>query len=48
MRLARTLASDTRGSAAAELMLVMPILLIIMMGAFELGNYFRSEHILVQ
>lgn len=29
-------------------MLVVPILLVIMMGAFELGNYFRSEHILVQ
>jgi len=44
----RDLVRDSRGSAAAELMLVMPILLIIMMGAFELGNYFRSEHILVQ
>jgi Flp pilus assembly protein TadG len=48
MNSVQDLARDTRGSAAAELMLVMPILLIIMMGAFELGNYFRSEHILVQ
>lgn len=44
----RGLFRDTRGSAAAELMLVLPILLIIMMGAFELGNYFRSEHILIE
>ena len=28
--------------------LVLPILLSIMMGAFELGNYFRSEHILLE
>lgn len=39
---------DARGTAAAEMALVLPLLLIIMFGSFELGNYFRNEHILVK
>ncbi|MEO5641458.1 MAG: TadE/TadG family type IV pilus assembly protein [Sphingomicrobium sp.] len=39
---------STRGSAAAELALVTPLLLIIMMGSVELGNFFMDEHILVK
>ena len=39
------LASDRIGSAAAELALVMPLLLALMLGGFELGNYFLSEHV---
>jgi Flp pilus assembly protein TadG len=34
------------GTAAAEMALVLPILLTLMFGAFELGNYFQSEHVL--
>src|SRR5690349_9425328 len=39
---------ETRGSAAAEMALVAPLLLIIMMGSVELGNYFMNEHSLVK
>jgi Flp pilus assembly protein TadG len=39
---------NVRGTAAAELALVLPLLLIIMFGSFEIGNYFRNEHILVK
>ena len=38
----------TRGTAAAEMALVTPLLLILMMGSVELGNYFYNEHILVK
>ena len=38
----------TRGTAAAEMALVMPLLLILMMGSVEIGNYFYNEHILVK
>lgn len=33
-----------RGTAAAEMALVTPLLITLMFGAFELGNYFLSEH----
>jgi Flp pilus assembly protein TadG len=42
------LRSNNRGSAAAEMALVLPLLLILAFGSVELGNYFRSEHILVK
>lgn len=32
------------GSAAAEMALVAPMLIALMFGSFELGNYFMSEH----
>ena len=35
---------DDRGSAAIEMALVTPIFLVLMFGAFDLGNYFMSEH----
>jgi len=37
---------DEGASAAAEMALVLPMLLTLMFGAFELGNYFQSEHVL--
>ena len=43
-----SLRRDTEGAAAAELVLVMPLLLIIMFGCLELGNYFMNEHTLVK
>lgn len=44
MKLPRRLAADQRASAAAEMALVTPLLLLLMFGSFELGNYFLSEH----
>lgn len=40
-----SLARCRRGAAAAEMVLVMPLLLIILFGSVELGTYFWSEHI---
>lgn len=37
-----------RATAAAEMALVAPMLIILMFGAFELGNYFLSEHVVVK
>lgn len=48
MTLFRRLWRSTRAAAAAEMALVAPLLLIIMFGAVELGNYFYNEHILVK
>lgn len=48
MSLHRRLVRDVRAAAAAELALVMPLLLLLMTGAIELGNYFYNEHILVK
>lgn len=45
MGIFRNLASDRKGAAAAEMALVMPLLLVLMLGSFELGNYFLSEHV---
>ena len=37
---------DCRASAAVEMALSLPILLVLMFGSFDLGNYFMSEHAL--
>jgi hypothetical protein len=42
------LRQDCRASAAAEMALVLPMLLVLLFGSIELGNYFRSEHILLK
>jgi len=39
---------DTRATAAVEMALVAPLLLVIMMGSAELGNYFMNEHSLLK
>jgi len=44
MRHAHRLVVDREGSAAAEMALVLPLLLALMFGSFELGNFFMSEH----
>lgn len=44
----RPLMRATRGAAVVEMALVTPLLLIIMMGSMELGNYFLDEHALVK
>src|SRR5688572_16842886 len=48
MSLLRRLFRDVRAAAAAELAMVMPLLLALMFGAAELGNYFYNEHILLK
>ena len=48
MSLLRRLVREVRAAAAAELALVMPLLLALMFGAVELGNYFYNEHILLK
>ena len=48
MRPPRLLLRDSRGAAAAEMALVLPLLLVIMFGSIELGNYFMNEHSLVK
>jgi Flp pilus assembly protein TadG len=42
------LAGDRRGNAAAEMAMVTPLLLIMMFGSVELGNYFWNEHTLLK
>ena len=39
---------DRCGNAAAEMAMVAPLLLIIMMGCLEVGNYFWNEHTLLK
>jgi hypothetical protein len=48
MSIWRELMRDRRGTAAAEMVLVTPLLLTLLMGCVELGNYFYSEHKLVK
>ena len=45
MRVLTRLAADRAGAAAAEMALVMPLLIILMVSTFELGHYFLSEHV---
>lgn len=42
----RALIGSRTGSAAVEMALVTPLLLIIGLGSVELGNYFYNEHLL--
>src|SRR5689334_2010498 len=42
------LLADRNGSAAVELAMVMPLLLVVLFGSVELGNYFMNEHSLVK
>jgi Flp pilus assembly protein TadG len=39
---------DRSGAAAAEMVLVMPLLLVLIFAGFEGGNYFWNEHIVVK
>jgi Flp pilus assembly protein TadG len=45
MGILRRLAADDRASAAAEMALVTPMLLVLMFSLFEMGNLFLSEHV---
>ena len=43
-----SLLRSRRGSAAAEMALVSPLLAVLMIGSVELGNFFYNEHILMK
>lgn len=45
MKTVRALISCNYGSAGAEMALVTPLLIIIMFGIFEAGNFFWNQHI---
>jgi len=46
MKRARSqLIADRSGTAAAEMALVLPLLLVLIFGAFDAGNYFLAEHV---
>ena len=47
-RAIRLLLRDCRGSPAVEMALVLPLLLMLMFGSMELGNYFLNEHTLAK
>jgi len=47
-RTIRFLRQATEGSAAMEMALVAPIFFVLMFGAYDLGAYFMSEHVVVQ
>ena len=45
MRAHSRLVSDRNGSAAVEMALALPLLLVLIFGAFDLGNYFLAAHV---
>lgn len=44
MRLLRSLLGDTSAAAAAEMVMIVPAVVVLMFGSMELGNYFLLEH----
>jgi Flp pilus assembly protein TadG len=48
MRVFSALLGDRRAAAAAELAMVLPLLLMLMFSGLEAGNYFMNEHTLVK
>jgi len=40
--------TQNAGSAAVEMALVMPFLLVLMFGSFELGNYYLDNHVIAK
>ena len=47
-RLLRNLWSDRSAAAAAEMAMVMPLLLVLMFGSLETGKFFLDEHVVVK
>lgn len=45
MKIIRSLISCTKGTAAAEMAMITPLLIIIMFGAFEAGNFFWNQQV---
>ncbi len=43
-----TMIRDDRATAAAETLLVLPVIFALLFGTFEIGNYFLTEHKVVK
>ena len=48
MLLSSSFLRNSKGAAAAEMALVAPLLLVILFGSVELGNYFYNNHIVIK
>lgn len=48
LRWSSRLIVDRGGSAAAEMAMVMPLLLVLMFGSFEVARYFLDEHVVLK
>lgn len=48
MNLFKRLYNHDKGAAAAEMALIVPLLMIILFGSMELGNYFLNQHVVVK
>ncbi len=48
MDIPASITRDQSGAAAAEMALLVPLLVILMFGSFELGHYFWNEHKVVK
>lgn len=48
MTAARSFPSCSRGAAAAEMVLILPFLVVLLFGAVELGYYFYNQHQVVK
>jgi len=48
IRLLRTLRAEDRAAAATEMALALPLLLVLIWGPLEIGNYFLNEHMLIK
>jgi len=44
----RRLLLDNTAAAAAEMALIVPLLIMLILGSFELGNYFWNNHIVIK
>lgn len=44
----RLLVDDRSGAAAAEMAMVMPLLLVLMFGSFEVARYYLDEHVVLK
>lgn len=47
-KMIRSFVNNQKGAAGAEMALVLPLLITLMFGAFELGHYFWNEHIVIK
>ena len=48
LRLPNTFLRNQHGAAAAEMAMVLPLLLVLMFGSFEVGRFFLDEHVVLK
>ncbi len=44
----RALSACSRGAAAAEMALLVPLLVVLLFGSIEVGHYFYNEHLVIK